>query len=96
VPRGRAMRAHWGEPLGRAMVPRARKKGRDAHRERGGRGRGERGAHLGIQKTAITFTRSPSAKRWERGGRKGEGVAARENQMRERGGAWGVWGARGA
>jgi hypothetical protein len=80
MPRGRAVRAHWGEPPGRAMVSRARKKGRDAHRERGGRGRGERGAHLGIQKTVITVTGSPSAKRWERGGRKGEGVAARETK----------------
>jgi hypothetical protein len=56
------------------------------------------GAHLGVQNPAITITGSPRAKRWKRGEREGEGVAARENQMRERGGrgAWGVWEARGA
>jgi hypothetical protein len=44
---------------------------REREREREGRG-----AHLGIQKMAITVTGSPRAKRWERGGREGEGVAA--------------------
>jgi hypothetical protein len=62
-----------------------RRKGRERGREgeRGGGGE-ERGAHLGIEKPAITVTGSPRAKRWERDGREGVGVAARENQMRER------------
>jgi hypothetical protein len=39
---------------------------------------------LGIHNPAITVTGSPRAKRWERGGREGEGVVAWEKQMRER------------
>jgi hypothetical protein len=47
-----------------------KKQGRTLGRERGGRGR-ERGggAHLGIQKPAITVTGAPRAKRGKRGGR---------------------------
>jgi hypothetical protein len=78
---------------------RAREKARGEERRKKRRGeeRGRR-AHLGVQNPAITITGSPRAKRWKRGEREGEGVAARENQMRERGGrgAWGVWDARGA
>jgi hypothetical protein len=50
--------------------------------ERGERERGEgRGAHLGIQKPAITVQRiTPRARRWERGGREGEEVPARETK----------------
>jgi hypothetical protein len=44
-------------------------------------GREERGAHLGMQQSAITIHRiTPRARRWERGGREGEGVAARETK----------------
>jgi hypothetical protein len=46
----------------------------------GGRGEG-RGAHLGIQKPAITIHQiTHRARRWERGGREGEEVAAWETK----------------
>jgi hypothetical protein len=56
------------------------------------------GAHHGIQNPTISVTGSPRAKRWKRGGREGEGegVAARKNQMRERGGGARMGGAKGA
>jgi hypothetical protein len=55
-----------------------------------GEGERERGAHLGIQKHAITVHRiTPRARRWERGGR--EGVVAHETKMRDRV-RMGVWG----
>jgi hypothetical protein len=107
--RGRAQGPRQGEPLGprtgarQGSVGAARRgerageKGGDARREEG-KGEGEGELTLGIQNLAITVTGSPRAKRWERGGREGEGVVAREKQMRERerGGAHGGWGARGA
>jgi hypothetical protein len=72
---------------------RERASGEERRKKRKGEER-EMGAHLGVQNPAITVTGSPRAKRWKRGGREGEGVAARKNQMRERGG--GAPGARGA
>jgi hypothetical protein len=90
---GHAGASHRGAtPGGHAARPSAGKGKGEGEGEREGE---ERGAHLGIQKPAITIHRiTPRARRWERGGR--EGVAARETKMREREGcAWSV-GARGA
>jgi hypothetical protein len=74
APWGRAMGGHRGEGRGRAQ--------RRGEREReGGGGR----AHLGDPQ--IWQYPSPhhlGHEMGERGGREGEGVAARENQMRER------------
>jgi hypothetical protein len=53
---------------------------------------------LGSKNPAITVTGSPRAKRWERGGREGDGVAAREksNERDIERGRMGVCGALGA
>jgi hypothetical protein len=67
----------WGPHAG-GLGDRAR--GRKGTREREG-GREGRGAHLGIQQSAITVHRiTPRARRWERSGREGEGVATRETK----------------
>jgi hypothetical protein len=87
VGRGQGAR---GVAAGRGARPRGRAQARErAHEEeRRKKRKGEErelGAHLGVQNPAITMTGSPRAKKWKRGGREGEGVAAQKNQMRERG-----------
>jgi hypothetical protein len=68
-------RGHVGTHAQGARDAQGGGKGREREREREGRG-----AHLGIQKPAITVIGSPRA----RGGRMGDGVTMRENQMRGR------------
>jgi hypothetical protein len=95
--RGRAGSRPGGGRGQEGARARERARGEERRKKRKGEER-VMGSHLGVQNLAITVTGSPRAKRWKRGGREGEGVVARENQMGEKEGegghAWG--GARGA